>query len=832
MLANHNRPVINKLAKNTVRTNKRQFTILFFTIALSAFMLFAVLTVGIAYLDLSRLQNTRLYGSEHDAAVINGFTERQKEILSKNPAVRTVGIQAYCGHVLGTDADDTVNAAFLWGDRTFWEEQKAPARTGMKGRYPEALNELLATREVLEECGVGALSVGDVFSMTYEDNTGIHEDEFIISGIWEGYGGDKENFYVSEEFYRQSGSKLTSDGILQVKFKGDYVAGKTIEKLEESLNLSQRQVFWPSDYIERSLTILFAVYGLCIIICLSAGLLIYNILYMSVSGKIRYYGLLKSLGMTKRQLVRLIRLQVAAVAMAGIAAGVLAGTFISLFMVPYVMEILEVSLKDGGLHFYPEVLALSVFVTGGAILCGIRTPVHIAANVTPVEAARYRGNLKIPGESKRPARRKKIGGGLYWWMAKEQLRKNKKRTAVVFLSLGASMIVFYCLVTITESQGKRTVYPNYWNADFILHNNTQTMEDITSLQQALNGKFISDVEKVKGVREVHAVRGLPAVFPWDDGGFADCWIKGYAELKPYLSYPETVLDYQKNPEKYYGMLKGIDEQEFDYLNGTLGNALEKEDFLNGKTAVLQYAGFEMPEEPKRKAVTFSAGGQTREITIGAVNYGDYYGATVNLGANLIVSEKYLATLCSEPYVLSLNIKYEQSYEESTEREIKELIRKNKDRKDLYYISKYDEMKTIQDSQSGMAEAGTVISGLLLLVGMLNYINTMAVSMQNRKLTFSIMESVGMSERQIRKLLIREGLLYAGGSVLVTLTAGTAITYIVFQSMNYMKVPFAVPVLPVVCSGLAMTAICVMTPVVTYGKTTGGRTVAERLREYE
>ena len=81
---------------------------------------------------------------------------------------------------------------------------------------------------------------------------------------------------------------------------------------------------------------------------------------------------------------------------------------------------------------------------------------------------------------------------------------------------------------------------------------------------------------------------------------------------------------------------------------------------------------------------------------------------------------------------------------------------------MYYISKYDEMKTIQDSQSGMAEAGTVISGLLLLVGMLNYINTMAVGMQNRKLTFSIMESVGMSERQIRKLLIREGLLYAGG----------------------------------------------------------------------
>ena len=142
------------------------------------------------------------------------------------------------------------------------------------------------------------------------------------------------------------------------------------------------------------------------------------------------------------------------------------------------------------------------------------------------------------------------------------------------------------------------------------------------------------------------------------------------------------------------------------------------------------------------------------------------------------------------------------------------------------------MKTIQDSQSGMYEIGTVISLLLLLVGMLNYINTMASSIQNRKLTFSIMESAGMSKKQVIKLLIREGILYARGSVFITLTIGTGITYFVFQSMNYMKISFAIPVFPLICAALLVMIICILTPVITYKKIVKNRSIAERLREYE
>ena len=128
--------------------------------------------------------------------------------------------------------------------------------------------------------------------------------------------------------------------------------------------------------------------------------------------------------------------------------------------------------------------------------------------------------------------------------------------------------------------------------------------------------------------------------------------------------------------------------------------------------------------------------------------------------------------------------------------------------------------------------GTVISFLLLLVGVLNYANTMVCSIQNRKLSFAIMESVGMSRKQIDQQLMREGILYGGLSVLITLTAGTAVTYICFQPLNYMKIPFTVPPVPVFLAVILVIVICIITPVSSYRKLIGKKTVVERLRDYE
>lgn len=826
MLPNNHRPMINKLAQNTIRTNKGQFRILFVTVVLSAFMLFSVFSMGITYLDMRRLQDTRLYGAEYDIVLMNGFTEEQRKSLLENPKVQTVGTETYAGHIKSTEFDETVEIGLLWCDETFWEKQSAPAREETEGHYPIQKNEIMVTKEVLKSFGKEELEIGDSFLATYENNTGIHTEEFTISGIWDGFGHEAVAF-VSRAFYEESGYELEYDGILHIKLCSNFVIPETIEKIQESLDLSERQVFQVSYYIENSLKILAGTGGLCLIIGVSAYLLIYNVLYLSVSGRIRYYGLLQALGMTKKQLAAFIRKQMLRVGISGMIAGTGAGILTSFFILPYVMEKLGISMAKTKIQFYPGILLLSVAITGAAILCAIRSPLRTATGITPLEATKYRGTDTPAYKNK-----KRKGGSLYWRMAKDQMKKDKKKTAVVFLSLAAGLMVFYCLTTIICSQGERTVYPNYWNADFILLNSTTTTEEMDSLQPAIDEEILNDIRRTGGVAEVHALYGIPVMFPYREDSFSDQWIRSYVKSRPYLSETEVIDDYRKNPSKYYGMMKGIDEAEFDYLNTTLGTPIDKQDFLEGRIGILQYSGYEIPDSCLDSPITFQAEGQTKAIRIEAVSYGDYYGASRNIGANVIVSEEYLNTITNPPQILGLIVKYEESYDLQAEKAIKEILEKSPYRNDISYQSKYEDMKTIQDSQGSMFELGVTISMLLLFVGMLNYTNTITGSVQSRKLTFSIMESVGMSRKQMMKLLVREGIIYAAGSVLLTLTVGTGITYIVFQSMNYMNIPFTVPVVPVLCAVVLVTMICMITPVLVYKKTVRNRSVVERLRDYE
>lgn len=177
-------------------------------------------------------------------------------------------------------------------------------------------------------------------------------------------------------------------------------------------------------------------------------------------------------------------------------------------------------------------------------------------------------------------------------------------------------------------------------------------------------------------------------------------------------------------------------------------------------------------------------------------------------------------------------KHEKTYDTKTEKQVMSFLEQSPYRNDLYTESLYESMKTIQEAQGNMMEIGTVIALLLLLVGVLNYVNTIAGSIQNRRLTFSVMESVGMSGKQLRRLLMREGMLYGVFSVLITGTAGSVITYVCFQSMNYMGIPFQIPGVPLAAAAALVLLICVIAPLISYQRLAGKRSVAERLRDYE
>ena len=133
---------------------------------------------------------------------------------------------------------------------------------------------------------------------------------------------------------------------------------------------------------------------------------------------------------------------------------------------------------------------------------------------------------------------------------------------------------------------------------------------------------------------------------------------------------------------------------------------------------------------------------------------------------------------------------------NTEAQIKRAMTTSPNRKAFSYDSKLEAMKQVEKAQNNMMGIGVGITVLLALIGIMNYINTVCGNIQNRQVELAVMESVGMTDRQTRKMLVREGLLYAGLSLLLTGTAGLGITYFIYQSMNYMGIPFMIPAVPV------------------------------------
>ena len=144
----------------------------------------------------------------------------------------------------------------------------------------------------------------------------------------------------------------------------------------------------------------------------------------------------------------------------------------------------------------------------------------------------------------------------------------------------------------------------------------------------------------------------------------------------------------------------------------------------------------------------------------------------------------------------------------------------------------EEAEDVEKAQGNMMGVGIGVVLILALIGILNYVNTMTGNIQSRQTELAILESVGMTEKQMRRMLIIEGLLFAGISLFLTATIGTAVTYYLYQSMNYRGVPFMIPVFPVFIMAVIVVVVCVAVPLIVERLIGKKKSVVERIRAVE
>lgn len=301
-----------------------------------------------------------------------------------------------------------------------------------------------------------------------------------------------------------------------------------------------------------------------------------------------------------------------------------------------------------------------------------------------------------------------------------------------------------------------------------------------------------------------------------------------------IPYEDDRQEYKEHPENFGSMILGIKEEEFPWLQQTVDTEIDKEDFMSGKVCVIYRNGLDlMMDDLAGKNVTCAEyGNQFNSHTFqiaGLTDEGYYTGPLLGFPPTVITSESVLKDFISENYVSKAAVRYAEEYSEPTEQAVLNLIANSADADDFSWESKLESMQEVERAQGNMKEVGMGIALILALIGILNYINTVTGNIQSRQMELAILESVGMTDRQRNRLLVMEGLIFAAGSLLITGTAGVAVTYAVYQSMNYMQVPFVVPVWPIVGMTAFIAAVCVIIPLTAGALMVRRGSVMERVR---
>ena len=579
--------------------------------------------------------------------------------------------------------------------------------------------------------------------------------------------------------------------------------------------------------------------GIALVTVLSAYLLIYNIMYLSVAGNIRYYGLLQTIGMTGRQIRQLMQKQLLWIGGIGMLAGILIGAGTSFFLIPVVVKTF-VSAKEMGavqVTFHPIIVLLTVLLTGCTVWYAGRKPTKIAVGSSPVEALEYR---VVSSVRKRHKTRK---GSLIVRMALEQLTRNKKKTMVTMLSLAASLSVFLCLITLLHTQSAREYSYNYMGLDMVLKNDTinnmvlnraaEGEEQIQGVHPILNEELLNEIRQTDGVEEVLPTITVPTIVPWEKE-VTDVWMREFYETWMNIPYEDDIEEYQQHPENFGSSLVGITEEDFRALNAEMEQPVDEEAFLSGKTCILYRHGLFGLDEKELRGKQISCeeyvhpeNTRTFEIA-GMTDVGDYV-SLLGFPPTMIVIDDVVKAFTEKPIVFRVGIRYAEEYHKETEDAILSNIEESPNKTDFSWDSKIEQAENVKAAQGHMMEIGFGIVLILGIIGVMNYINTSVGNMQSRQKEISIMESVGMTERQVKKMLVWEGIFYTGGVLFLTLTVGIGITYAIYQTMNYMGAKFWFPALPFLGATLILLVVCIVVPVWTYQKIEKSGSLVERIR---
>ena len=852
MHANRNKKAVKRVERGMMKANRIRNLFAVFAIILTTFMITTVFSLGINYAENMKLMQVRTEGTTADVSLAMP-TKAQEQQIRDLEYVKTVGMQYMVGSVTEkNDEGRELSIALQYYDNTEWEEHYQEAIKDLEGKYPSDENEIMLSEDALSQLGITEPKLNMEVPLSYYDKNGEQERTFTLSGWFHSYTGTGMGF-VSKEYCKNAGYIMAEDGVLSLSLKkmpDDFM------RIQRDVELNENQSFSGAVSMKSSSGSVIAMEILLVFFIIGSGyLLIYNVLYISISKDTRFYGLMKTMGTTQAQIKSLVKSQAVKFACIGIPIGILLATVVSFGIVPFVLnQGFEEgkSMMDAEVFFHPLIYILSILFSAVTVWIACNAPAKAAAKISPVEALKFQNFAP-----KKTKSRNSTNGGKLHVMAFHNVFRDKKRAILVFMSLFMGITMILGVNGIVGSVKGENYIKKYYDysfeyTDIQFEQPEQTNKEVPQFDEY----FVKQIEQIDGIKRVDTRKTVWAGIDFDeaaltafmkikyeDSGYkADgksydqmlTALRGYADVGEYGCYI-TTLDNDEALEEYNANHpdKPIDIEAFKRgetaISGTDNDYFSPNAALVGNTLTLT------ADSTDAKATDF--------LIDGSFKYDDYEDRLTKgierrknieiVPDILFVSEAGMERLTKEPIISALGVDVQDTDDiERIDTELK-AINNTLTTSEWQFESPVNRMEMFDQMFYSMNLLGNGAAVLLIVIGLVNFVNVMLTGVVARKNEFAIMESIGTTKKQIVKILTLEGGIYALITTLLIMTFGNAFLFLVARAVPNM-VDYAVfeyPVALVIGLIAAIFVICLSVPAIVY-KATSNETVIERLRNFD
>lgn len=864
-----NKRCIRHVSWRQLTAAKTRNLIAIFAITLTTLLFTSLFTIALSLNSSYEEYSFRQIGG-YSHGSFKEVTEDQIEALSGHKKVKEYGLRTVCG-LISDGAFAKTPAEVSWMDENCTKWSYATPTTG---RMPETSAEIAMDTASLEKLGVppelGAQVVLS-FQAIYGQQTREETGTFTLVGFWD-YDGLMPVHYinVTRDYVTQLQQDILASGgeTFRTDMNVMLSSSVNIEGVMQSIDRDLGYQ-WEDREADNCVRIgcnwgytasdthgsldaesLLSIGALLALVVLTGYLIIYNIFQISVSNDVRFYGLLKTIGTTPRQIRRMVRLQAMYLCIVGIPLGCGIGYGLGCALLPAVISSSSITTSKASAS--PVIFIASALFALLTVLLSCARPGRMAAKISPVEAVRYTENTNIKGK-----RRSGRGAGI-GRMALANLNRNRAKTALVIVSLTLAVVLLNCVFMFTRGFDMERYVSSFSVSDFVVgpsdyfryRSGTMPQESIDEIRQNTNASLGGVSYTLSGARPTVWVSEelfRSTVFSDPDQAVlaterrgnllgANLLLQGLdPALLDKLILREGDLAPLLDPDQH-AIAIGAGEEESDYMAPKVGDTLtvtyaDEAQYCDIRTG--EPAEVDTPSQYIERRVLKS---HDVDYTVCAV-----VGIPYNMSFRFIEDGAYSAVVTSDALRQDAANNMEAMFymfdsPNETEEAAAEAFLANYtagEASGLMYESKALLRADFENFRDMFLLIGGMLCFIVGLVGVLNFFNAVLTGILTRRREFAMLQSVGMTGRQLKRMLIYEGIFYALGAGLLSLLLSLVMNPLAAGVLEniFWFFTYRFTLLPVFVMAPAFVLLGALLPLAVY-RFTAKKSIVERLREAE